>query len=94
MNKQLLIEALDNKKDVIFFFNSNSCGACSEIKPLVEQFTKSKTKSVFMDVVEGTLDSEYLEKFCGIEFYPTLILLESSGALKRYVGKNQIKNII
>ena len=94
MNKQLLIEALDNKKDVIFFFNSNSCGACSEIKPLVEQFAKSKTKSVFMDVVEGTLDSEYLEKFCGIEFYPTLILLESSGVLKRYVGKNQIKNII
>ena len=47
-----------------------------------------------MDVVEGTPDSEYLEKFCGIEFYPTLILLESSGALKRYVGKNQIKSII
>ena len=94
MNKQLLIEALDNKKDVIFFFNSNSCGACSDIKPLVEEFAKNKTKSLFMDVVEGTPDSEYLEKYCGIEFYPTLILLESSGVLKRYVGKNQIKSII
>lgn len=94
MNKQLLIEALDNKKDVIFFFNSDSCGACSEVKPLVEQFAKSKNKSLFMDIVEGTPDSEYLEKFCSIEFYPTLILLESSGTLKRYVGKNQIKSII
>ena len=94
MNKQLLIEALDNKKDVIFFFNSNSCGACSEIKPLVEQFAKTKNKSLFMNIVEGAPDSEYLEKFCGIEFYPTLILLEPSGTLKRYVGKNQIKSII
>jgi hypothetical protein len=94
MNKQLLIEALDNKKDVIFFFNSDSCRACSEVKPLVEQFAKSKSKSLFMDIKEGTLDSEYLEKFCGVEFYPTLILLDSSGTLKRYVGKNQIKNHI
>ena len=47
-----------------------------------------------MNVTEGDPDSEYLEKFCGIEFYPTLILLESSGTLKRYVGKNQIKSII
>jgi hypothetical protein len=47
-----------------------------------------------MNIVEGAPDSEYLEKFCGIEFYPTLILLESSGTLKRYVGKNQIKSII
>jgi len=94
MNKQLLIEALDNKKDVIFFFNSKSCKACSEVKPLVEQFAKNKNKSLFMNIVEGAPDSEYLEKFCGIEFYPTLILLESSGTLKRYVGKNQIKSII
>ena len=94
MNKQLLIEALDNKKDVIFFFNSNTCGACSEVKPLIEQFAKTKNKSLYMNITEGDPDSEYLEKFCGIEFYPTLILLESSGALKRYVGKNQIKSII
>ena len=94
MNKQLLIEALDNKKDVIFFFNSNSCGACSEIKPLVEQFAKTKSKSLFMNITEGTPDSEYLEKFCGVEFYPTLIFLDPSGTLKRYVGKNQIKSII
>jgi thioredoxin-related protein len=93
MNKQLLIEALDNKKDVIFFFNSNSCRACSEVKPLVEQFA-STSKSLFMDIKEGTSDSEYLEKFCGVEFYPTLILLDSSGTLKRYVGKNQIQNLI
>ena len=52
MNKQLLIEALDNKKDVIFFFNSTSCKSCSEVKPLVEQFAKTKNKSLFMDVVE------------------------------------------
>ena len=44
MNKQLLIEALDNKKDVIFFFNSKSCKACSEVKPLIEQFAKTKNK--------------------------------------------------
>ena len=94
MNKQLLIEALDNKKDVIFFFNSDSCGACSEIKPLVEQFAKTKSKSLFMNITEGTPDSEYLEKFCGVEFYPTLIFLDPLGTLKRYVGKNQIKNYI
>jgi thiol-disulfide isomerase/thioredoxin len=94
MNKQLLIEALDNKKDVIFFFNSNSCGACSEVKSLIEQFAKTKNKSVYMNVTEGDPDSEYLEKFCNVEFYPTLILLESSGTLKRYVGKNQIKSNI
>ena len=94
MNKQLLIEALDNKKDVIFFFNSTNCKACSEVKPLIEQFIKTKNKSLFVNVTEGTPDSEYLEKFCNIEFYPTLILLDSSGTLKRYVGKNQIKNII
>ena len=94
MNKQLLIEALDNKKDVIFFFNSKSCKACSEVKPLIEQFAKVKNKSLFVNVTEGSPDSEYLEKFCNIEFYPTLILLDSSGALKRYVGKNQIKSII
>ena len=94
MNKQLLIEALDNKKDVIFFFNSKSCKACSEVKPLIEQFAKVKNKSLFVNVTEGSPDSEYLEKFCNIEFYPTLILLDPSGALKRYVGKNQIKSII
>ena len=93
MNKKLLIENLENHKSILLFFSSDSCGACQEIKPLIEQFDKQNTKFIYSNINEESKDSEQMEKFCKVEFYPTLILLEGT-EVKRYVGKNQIKTIL
>lgn len=94
MNKKLLLENwVEKKQTVMLFFSSEGCGVCKEVKPLVEQFAKSKTKFIFSNIVEGDEDASNLEKFCGIEFYPTLLILEGA-EIKKYVGAKQIKSII
>jgi thiol-disulfide isomerase/thioredoxin len=93
MNKKTLIENLEKRKDIMLFFSSDSCGACQEVKPLIEAFAKQNSKFVYSNVTEGSEDSDKMEKFCSIEFYPTLIMLEGT-EVKRYVGKNQIKSIL
>jgi thiol-disulfide isomerase/thioredoxin len=93
MNKKLLIENLEKHKNVILFFSSNRCGACQEVKPLIEQFIKQNTKFIYSNITEESEDSEQIEKFCKVEFYPTLIMLEGTKVI-RYVGKNQIKTIL
>ena len=94
MNKKLLLESwVENKQNVMLFFSSEGCGVCKEVKPLVEQFAKSKNKFVYSNIVEGDEGSSDLEKFCKIEFYPTLLVLEGA-EVKKYVGAKQIKSII
>lgn len=93
MNKKTLIENLEKHKNVMLFFSSDSCGACQEIKPLVEEFAKQNKKFIYSNIIEGSEDSDKMEKFCNIEFYPTLIMLEGT-EIKKYIGKNQIKSII
>jgi thiol-disulfide isomerase/thioredoxin len=94
MNKKLLLETwAENKQNVMLFFSSKGCGACKEVKPLVEQFAKSKKKFVYSNIVEGNEGASDLENFCKIEFYPTLLILEGA-EIKKYVGAKQIKSII
>lgn len=93
MNKKILIENLEKHKSILLFFSSNSCGACQDIKPLVEQFVKQNPKFIYSNITEESKDSEQMETFCKVEFYPTLILLEGN-EVKRYVGKNQIKTML
>lgn len=93
MNKKTLIENLEKHKSILLFFSSNSCGACQDVKPLIEQFVKENPKFTYSNITEESKDSEQMETFCKVEFYPTLILLEGT-EIKRYVGKNQIKTIL
>ena len=92
MNKKLLVENLENKQNIILFFNSSHCGACQTAKPIVEKIVKSKKDYLYSNITEGSLDSEQLEKFCGVEFYPTLVIIEN-GKVKRYVGLKQLNEI-
>ena len=94
MNKKLLLETwVKKKQNVMLFFSSEGCNACKEVKPLVEQFAESKSKFIYSNIVEGSEDSDKLERFCKIEFYPTLLILEGA-EVKKYVGAKQIKSII
>jgi thiol-disulfide isomerase/thioredoxin len=70
MNKQLLIENLERKNNIILYFNSGGCGPCMQAKPLVQKIVESKKGYVYADA-EGSKGSDELEKFCGVEFYPT-----------------------
>ena len=92
MNKQLLIENLEKKNNVILYFNSGGCGPCMDAKPLVNKIVESKKDYLYADVKEGAKGSEDLEKFCGVEFYPTLVIIENN-QVNRYVGVNQIKTL-
>jgi thiol-disulfide isomerase/thioredoxin len=92
MNKELLIENLEKKNNIILYFNSGGCGPCMQAKPLVQKIAESKKGYVYSDVVEGSEGSSILENFCGVEFYPTLIIIENS-KIKRYVGINEIKTL-
>lgn len=92
MNKQLLIENLEKKSNIILYFNSGGCGPCTQAKPLVTKIAESKKGYLYSDVKEGSEGSQELEKFCGVEFYPTLVIIENS-QVKRYVGINEIKTL-
>jgi hypothetical protein len=92
MNKELLIENLEKKNNVILYFNSGGCGPCMQAKPLVNKIVESKKEFVYSDVLEGSEGSSTLEKFCGVEFYPTLIIIENN-QINRYVGINEIKTL-
>ena len=92
MNKQLLIENLENKNNIILNFNSGGCGPCMQAKPLVNKIVESKKGYVYADVTEGSKGSDELEKFCNVEFYPTLVIIENN-QVNRYVGINEIKTL-
>jgi len=92
MNKQLLIENLEKKNNLILYFNSGGCGPCMQAKPLVKKITESKPDYLFADVKEGSEGSNELEKFCNVEFYPTLVIIENN-QVNRYVGINEIKTL-
>jgi len=47
---------------------------------------------VYADITEGSKGSDELEKFCGVEFYPTLVVIENN-QVNRYVGINEIKTL-
>jgi thiol-disulfide isomerase/thioredoxin len=92
MNKELLIENLEKKNNIILYFNSGGCGPCMQAKPLVQKIAESKKEYVYSDVTEGSEGSSELEKFCGVEFYPTLVIIEND-KVNRYVGINEIKTL-
>jgi thiol-disulfide isomerase/thioredoxin len=92
MNKQLLIENLEKKNNLILYFNSGGCGPCTQAKPLVTKIAESKKGYLYSDIKEGSENSQELEKFCGVEFYPTLVIIEDN-QVKRYVGINEIKTL-
>ncbi len=92
MNKQLLIENLEKKNNLILYFNSGGCGPCTQAKPLVTKIAESKKGYLYSDIKEGSENSQELEKFCGVEFYPTLVIIENN-QVKRYVGINEIKTL-
>ena len=92
MNKQLLIENLERKNNIILYFNSGVCGPCMQAKPLVQKIVESKKGYVYADVAEDSKGSDELEKFCGVEFYPTLVIIENN-QVNRYVGINEIKTL-
>jgi hypothetical protein len=92
MNKELLIENLEKKNNVILYFNSGGCGPCTQAKPLVTKIAESKKGYLYSDIKEGSENSQELEKFCGVEFYPTLVIIEDN-QVKRYVGINEIKTL-
>ena len=92
MNKQQLLENIDKKNNIILYFNSGGCGPCKQAKPLVAKITESKKGYAYADNKEGTPESEELGKFCSVEFYPTLVIIEDN-QVKRYVGLNEIKTL-
>lgn len=92
MNKQLLIENLEKKNNLILYFNSGGCGPCMQAKPLVQKIAESKKGYVYADITEGSEGSNELEKFCDVEFYPTLVIIENN-KVNRYVGINEIKTL-
>jgi hypothetical protein len=49
-----------------------------QAKPLVQKIVESKKGYVYADVAEGSKGSDELEKFCGVEFYPTLVIIENN----------------
>ena len=63
-----------------------------QAKPLVQKIAESKKGYLYADVTEGSQNSNELEKFCGIEFYPTLVIIEDN-QVNRYVGINEIKTL-
>jgi thiol-disulfide isomerase/thioredoxin len=92
MNKQLLIENLEKKNNIILYFNSGGCGPCIQAQPLVQKIAEAKKGYVYENITEGSEGSNELEKFCGVEFYPTLVIIEDN-QVNRYVGINEIKTL-
>ena len=49
MNKELLIENLEKKNNVILYFNSGGCGPCIQAKPLVNKIVESNKITFFYE---------------------------------------------
>jgi thiol-disulfide isomerase/thioredoxin len=92
MNKKLLLENLDKNNNVILYFNSGGCGSCKQAKPFVTKIAESKKGYTYASITEGDESSDELGKFCGIEFYPTLVIIENN-TVNRYVGLSEIKTL-
>jgi thiol-disulfide isomerase/thioredoxin len=92
MNKKLLLENLDKNNNIILYFNSGGCGPCKQATPFVNKIAESKKGYTYANIAEGSEDANELGKFCGVEFYPTLVIIENN-QVKRYVGLNEIKTL-
>jgi thioredoxin-like negative regulator of GroEL len=55
MNKELLIENLEKKGNIILYFNSQKCGSCKQAKPIVKKIVESKNNIFILMLLKVTL---------------------------------------
>lgn len=74
-----------------YFFYGEHCGACKEVKPLIDKFSLSNDVCPLED---NEQNREAYELF-NIEYLPTLILIsEDFPTGKKFEGKKQVTNYL
>ena len=91
MNPQLLKETLQSKNDSFILFYSDECVHCGIAKPIIQEHATKKIIPVHR-IEETTNNGEIFEIF-KVNFYPTLIHINSGRVLK-YVGVEAIVQMI
>jgi thiol-disulfide isomerase/thioredoxin len=85
-------EAITSNNESYFFFYSNGCESCREIKPQVRLFeSKAQPQTAFYNI--STYNKEELVESLKLEWVPTLIHL-TQGKVRRIEGADKILDYI
>ena len=78
-------------KTQYYFFYGEHCGACKEIKPLINKFSLSND----VRYLEDNGQNEEIYDSFNIQYLPTLILAsEDFSTYSKFEGEKQIKNYL
>lgn len=89
-DKEEVIKALKSPTKNYLFFHSNGCGPCKIALPKVTEFAQNK-KNVF-SILEN--NNAQLQKYLGVEFFPTLIVVENQTTIYHCSGLKKINDYL
>ncbi|MEG9193823.1 MAG: thioredoxin family protein [Candidatus Methanoglobus sp.] len=83
--------AISTENSKIYFFFSDYCPHCQEVKPYVEEIAKKRSITFCNVESMGGECSRIAEQF-GLKYVPTMIILNNE--TKIYVGSNEVMRAI
>ncbi len=75
----------------IYFFYSDSCPHCREVKPYVEEFAK-KHNLTWCNVAEMSSNCSKIAEELGIKYVPTLVLINEE--VRVFTGSDEVMRAI
>jgi thiol-disulfide isomerase/thioredoxin len=93
MNKQLLKESIQRKEKSLLFFNASWCGACAEMRPVIEQIRINHPGYKFYSLESDDENTRDLEELFEVDYIPSLVVISETG-YKEYSGARQIKKLL
>jgi len=75
----------------IYFFYSDSCPHCREVKPYVEEFAKTHNLT-WCNVAEMDANCSKIAQEFGIKYVPTLVIMDEEAHV--FVGSDEVRTAI
>ena len=90
-NKEEIIESLQSKDKVYLYFHTEGCGSCQITLSKIEEISNTQKNKAF-SIFQGV--NPQLEKYLGVDFFPTLVVVENQQATYLCSGIKQINNYL
>ena len=86
LNKKTFNQIMSNGKTSLIMFFSNHCPACSMMKPIFLDASKSNAKLFFGSINVETQDGDEIASALKIRGIPTIVIFQGSRESGRIVG--------
>lgn len=94
--------SIETGKDRVYFFKMNGCGHCIALQSIwnevVDQYTKSKSPVIFIEIESGKIDDDTTKKLNletdQIMGYPDLRILNANGKISKFNSNRTVEELV